>query len=160
MPLEAVIEEKDKEFSIYEVPLSLVDNRLDAQIVENLGLETREPDLKPWRELLHTLRNPEHEISIAVVGKYAEHLDAYKSIYEALDHAGIANREQIRIGRIRSEDIESEGPERLLAGYDGVLVPGGFGERGIQGMLDAVRYVREKGIPYFGICLGMQCDGD
>jgi CTP synthase len=92
-----------------------------------------------------------------VVGKYAEHHDAYKSIYESLDHAGIANRAQVRIGRIRSEDIESEGPERLLAGYDGILVPGGFGERGIEGKVTAIRYARTKGIPFLGICLGMQC---
>ena len=155
--LEAVIEERDKDFSIYEVPLSLFDHRLDALICQKLGLKTHEPDLEAWRELLGRLRNPQHEVSIAVVGKYADHRDAYKSIYEALDHAGMANTSQIRLARIRSEDIESEGPERLLAGYDGVLVPGGFGERGIEGKVAAVRYAREKGIPFFGICLGLQC---
>jgi CTP synthase len=156
----AVIEEKDKDFSIYdvyEVPLSLVDNNLDRLIVEKLGLKTSEPDLEDWRELLRRLRNPEHEIGIAVVGKYAEHHDAYKSIYEALDHAGIAHRAQIRIGRVRSEDVEAEGAERLLSGYDGILVPGGFGERGIEGKIMAIRYARTKGIPFLGICLGMQC---
>jgi CTP synthase len=153
----AVIEEKDKDFSIYEVPLSLVDNGLDRLIVDKLGLKTTEPDLEDWRELLRRLRNPEHEISIAVVGKYAEHHDAYKSIYEALDHAGIAHRAQIRIGRVRSEDVEAEGAERLLTGYDGILVPGGFGERGIEGKIMAIRYARTKGIPFLGICLGMQC---
>jgi CTP synthase len=106
---------------------------------------------------LHDLRNPEHEIAIAVVGKYAEHRDAYKSIYEALDHAGIAHRAQIRIQRIQSESIEQEGPERLLTGYEGLLVPGGFGERGIEGKVEAIRFARERGIPFFGICLGMQC---
>jgi CTP synthase len=155
--IEAVIEEKDKDFSIYEVPLSLVDNGLDRLIVNKLGIKTPEPDLEDWRELLRRLRNPEHEIGIAVVGKYAEHHDAYKSIYEALDHAGIAHRAQVRIGRIRSEDIEAEGPERLLAGYDGILVPGGFGERGIEGKVTAIRYARTKRIPFLGICLGMQC---
>jgi CTP synthase len=155
--IDAVIEEKDKDFSIYEVPLSLVDNGLDRLIVDKLGLKTPEPDLEDWRELLRRLRNPEHEIAIAVVGKYAEHHDAYKSIYESLDHAGIAHRAQVRIGRIRSEDIEAEGPERLLAGYDGILVPGGFGERGIEGKVTAIRYARTKGIPFLGICLGMQC---
>ena len=103
------------------------------------------------------MRNPEHEISIAVVGKYAEHRDAYKSIYEALDHAGIANRAQVRIQRIHSQAIEREGAERLLAGVDGLLVPGGFGERGIEGKVEAIRFVRERGIPFLGICLGMQC---
>ena len=157
VPIEAVIEEKDKDFSIYEVPLSLVDNQLDQLIVEKLGLEAAPLDLESWRDLLQRLRNPEHEISIAVVGKYAEHRDAYKSIYEALDHAGIAHQAQIRIQRIQSEEVEREGPERLLSGYDGLLVPGGFGERGIEGKVEAIRFVRERGIPFFGICLGMQC---
>ena len=155
--LDAVIEERDKDFSIYEVPLSLFENRLDALICEKLKLRTSEPDLTVWHDLLSGLRNPKHEISIAVVGKYAEHRDAYKSIYESLDHAGMAHRAQIRVARIRSEDVESEGPERLLAGYDGLLVPGGFGERGIEGKVAAIRYAREKGIPFFGICLGLQC---
>lgn len=156
VPLEAVIEEKDKDFSIYEVPLSLMENRLDAQICEKLGLEGSEPNLDDWHDLLNRLRRPDHEISIAVVGKYAEHRDAYKSVYEAIDHAGIHHKAQIRIGRIRSEDVEAEGPERLLAGYDGLLVPGGFGERGIEGKVQAIRWARERGVPFFGICLGMQ----
>jgi len=152
-----VIEERDKDFSIYEVPISLYEHRLDGLVCEKLGLKTPEPDLTPWRDLLSGLRNPQHEVSIAVVGKYAEHRDAYKSIYESLDHAGMANGAQIRLARIRSEDIESEGPQRLLAGFDGVLVPGGFGERGIEGKVAAIQYAREKGIPFFGICLGLQC---
>ena len=157
VPIDAVIEEKDKDFSIYEVPLSLVDHGLDELIVRRLSLTAGKLALDDWRDLLHRLRNPDHEISIAVVGKYAEHRDAYKSIYEALDHAGIAHRAQIRFGRIQSEEVEREGPERLLAGFDGVLVPGGFGERGIEGKVDAIRFARERGIPFFGICLGMQC---
>jgi CTP synthase len=155
--IDAVIEEKDKDFSIYEVPLSLVDNNLDRLIVDKLGLRTPEPDLEDWRELLRRLRHPDREISIAVVGKYAEHYDAYKSIYEALDHAGIAHRARIRISRIQSEEVEAEGPERLLSGHDGILVPGGFGERGIEGKVTAIRYARTKGIPFLGLCLGMQC---
>ncbi|MDZ4658250.1 MAG: CTP synthase [Bythopirellula sp.] len=155
--LEAVIEERDKDFSIYEVPLSLVDNNLDGLICRKLGLQTPDPDIEDWRNLLKRLRNPEHEVSIAVVGKYAEHRDAYKSIYESLDHAGMAHGAQIRLARIRSEDVEAEGAEKLLAGYDGILVPGGFGERGIEGKVSAIRYAREKNIPFFGICLGMQC---
>ena len=157
VPLEAVIEEKDKDFSIYEVPLSLVDHGLDELIVKRLHLPTRTLKLDDWRDLLHRLRYPEHEISIAVVGKYAEHVDAYKSIYEALDHAGMHHRTQVRMGRIHSEAIEREGPERLLVGYDGILVPGGFGERGVEGKVDAIRFARERRIPFFGICLGMQC---
>ncbi len=157
VPLEAVIEEKDKDFSIYEVPISLVDHGLDQLIVRRLRLQSHEPDLDDWRELLHRLRNPRHEIGIAVVGKYAEHFDAYKSIYESLDHAGMHHSTQIRIGRVHSEAVEREGPERLLSGYDGILVPGGFGERGIEGKVEAIRFARERQIPFFGICLGMQC---
>lgn len=157
VPVEAVIEEKDKDFSIYEVPLSLVDHGLDKLIVEKLDLPRSTLDLTPWHEILHRLRNPTTEISIAVVGKYAEHKDAYKSIYESIDHAGIENHSQIRIGRIQSEEIEREGPERLLSGYDGILVPGGFGERGTEGKVEAIRWARERKIPFFGICLGMQC---
>ncbi len=159
VPTEAVIEEKDKDFSIYEVPLSLVENKLDELIVNKLGLSNTAKGLEitPWTNLIHRLRNPRHEISIAVVGKYAEHKDAYKSIYESIDHAGIANEAQIRIGRIQSADIEREGAERLLSGYQGILIPGGFGERGIEGKVQSIKYARERGIPFFGICLGMQC---
>jgi CTP synthase len=158
VPVEAVIEEKDKDFSIYEVPLSLVENKLDEQIVRKLSLTKAGPlNLDSWRDLIHRLRNPESEITIAVVGKYAEHKDAYKSIYEAIDHAGVHNRAQISIQRIHSETVEREGPERLLSAVDGILVPGGFGERGIEGKIDAVKFARQRGIPYFGICLGMQC---
>jgi CTP synthase len=157
VPLEAVIEEKDKDFSIYEVPLSLVDNNLDELIVRLLGMKADVLDLDDWHDLLHRLRNPLQEISVAVVGKYAEHRDAYKSIYEAIDHAGIHHQVQIRVGRIHSEDVEREGPERILSGYDALLVPGGFGERGIEGKVEAIRWARERGVPFFGICLGMQC---
>lgn len=157
VPVEAVIEERDKEFSIYEVPLSLMEHGLDELIVRRLGLRTPKPQMDDWVELLHIIRNPEHEVSIAVVGKYAEHRDAYKSIYEALDHGGIANRTQVQIQRIHTQLIEREGPERLLSGVDGILVPGGFGERGIEGKIQAIRFARERKIPYLGICLGMQC---
>ncbi len=157
VPTEAVIEEKDKDFSIYEVPLSLVDHGLDQLILQQLELPAGTLDLDDWRDLLHRLRNPEHEVAVAVVGKYAEHRDAYKSLYEALDHAGMAHRAQIRIQPIHSNAIEREGPEQLLAGFDGVIVPGGFGERGIEGKVETIRYVRERGIPFLGICLGLQC---
>ena len=157
VPLDAVIEEKDKELSIYEVPLSLVENGLDELIVKKFNLEAETLDLDDWRDLIHRLRNPRHEVSIAVVGKYAEHSDAYKSIYEALDHAGVEHEGRVRIGKIRSEDVEEKGPEHCLDGYDGVLVPGGFGDRGIEGKIRAVRFARERKIPFFGICLGLQC---
>jgi CTP synthase len=157
VPIESVIEEKDKDYSIYEVPMSLVEHGLDELIVRKLGLPGGRPDLDGWRELVRRIRNPEREISIAVVGKYAEHKDAYKSIYEALDHGGIANKAQVRIQRVHSEAVERDGPERLLSAVDGLLVPGGFGERGIEGKIDAIRFARQRGIPFFGICLGMQC---
>lgn len=157
LPLEAVIEERDKDFSIYEVPMSLENNQIDQFILRRFGLPLGNLQLDDWRDLLHRLRNPKSEISIAVVGKYAEHQDAYKSIYEALDHAGMGHDCQLRIGRIQSEEIEREGPERLLAGYDGILVPGGFGERGIEGKIEAIRFARQRKIPFLGICLGMQC---
>ena len=157
VPVEAVIEEKDKDFSVYEVPMSLVEHGLDELIVRKLSLPAGDLDLEDWRDLLHRLRNPQHEISIAVVGKYAEHRDAYKSIYEALDHAGVAHRAQVRIQRIHSQAVERDGPERLLAGVDGLLVPGGFGERGIEGKVEAIHFARQRGLPFLGICLGMQC---
>ena len=156
VPLEAVIEEKDMDFSIYEVPLALKERQLDELITDRLRLNAPEANLEDWKTLLHDLRNPQQEISIAVVGKYAEHKDAYKSIYEALDHAGIHNRAQVRIVPIQSELVEHEGPERLLSGYDGILVPGGFGERGIEGKVQSIKFAREREIPFFGICLGMQ----
>ncbi|MBC7351416.1 MAG: CTP synthase [Thermogutta sp.] len=157
VPVDCVIEERDKDFSIYEVPISLVEHGLDELIVRKLGLKAGPLNLDSWYELLHRIRNPKSEVSIAVVGKYVEHRDAYKSIYEALDHAGIAHQALVRVERVHSEKIEQEGPERLLAGVDGILVPGGFGERGIEGKVEAIRYAREKKIPFFGICLGMQC---
>ena len=157
VPLEAVIEERDKDFSIYEVPLSLQSNRIDEIVLRRFGMQARPADLEQWHDLLHRLRNPEHEISIALVGKYAEHRDAYKSIYEALDHGGIAHRTQVRVQPIKSEDIEREGAERLLAGFDGLIVPGGFGERGVEGKVEAVGFARERRMPFLGICLGMQC---
>jgi CTP synthase len=157
VPLDAVIEERDKDFSIYEVPLSLQSNRIDDIVLKRFGLQAGPADLEAWHDILHRLRNPEHEVSIALVGKYAEHRDAYKSIYEALDHGGIAHRTQVRVQPIKSEDIEREGAERLLAGFDGLIVPGGFGERGIEGKVEAISFARERGLPFLGICLGMQC---
>jgi CTP synthase len=153
----AVIEEPDKEFSIYEVPLGLVDNGLDQLIVDRLSLKAHAIDMSEWQHLLHKVRNPEHEVTIAVVGKYIQHKDAYKSIYEALDHAGIAHSTRVIVKRIEAEELERQGPEVVLGGVDGILVPGGFGMRGIEGKVDAIRYARECELPFFGICLGMQC---
>lgn len=154
---EAVIEEVDTEYSIYEVPLGLVEHRMDELIIKKLGMEAGQLELEDYRELIHRIRNPRHEITIAVVGKYIEHRDAYKSIYESLDHAGFQHSTRIIAKRVEAEDLERKGPDSLLSGVDGILVPGGFGMRGIEGKIHAVRYARENKIPYFGICLGMQC---
>lgn len=153
----AVIEEMDKEFSIYEVPIGLAEHRLDRLILGKLGVQAAELQLDDWRELMQRIRNPQHEVTIAVVGKYIEHRDAYKSIYESLDHAGFANQTRVLVKRIEAEEFENQDPENLLRGVDGLLVPGGFGYRGIEGKIRAIQYARENSIPYFGICLGMQC---
>jgi CTP synthase len=154
---QAVIEERDKEFSIYEVPLSLVENKLDQLIVEKLNLKAKPLDIGDWRSMLQRIKNPAHEVTIAVVGKYIRHNDAYKSVYEALDHAGISLNCRVLLRKIEAEEIEREGPERVLSGMDGILVPGGFDYRGSAGKVEAIRYARERQIPFFGICLGLQC---
>jgi CTP synthase len=153
----AVIEERDKEFSIYEVPVSLVANRLDQLIVEKLNLRARPLDISDWRHMLQRIMNPAHEVTIAVVGKYIKHNDAYKSVYESLDHAGIALNTRVVIRKMEAEEIEREGADRVLSGIDGILVPGGFGYRGIPGKIEAIRFARERQVPFFGICLGLQC---
>jgi CTP synthase len=153
----AVIEERDKEFSIYEVPVSLVDHNLDQLIVDKLQLKTKPLDISSWRDMLLHMKNPAHEVTVGVVGKYIKHADAYKSIYESLEHAGIAEHTRVVVRKIEAEEIEREGAERVLSGLDGVLVPGGFDYRGSNGKIDAIRYAREKKTPFFGICLGLQC---
>ncbi len=153
----AVIEERDKEFTIYEVPLSLVGNGLDDLIVRRLGLKAGPLDIADWREMVDRVMHPDSEVTIAVVGKYMKHRDAYKSVYESLDHAGIANRARVVVRRIEAEEISRDGAAGVLAGVDGLLVPGGFGMRGIEGKIEAIRHARTKHIPFFGICLGMQC---
>lgn len=152
----AVIEERDKDYSIYEVPLGLAEHGLDDMILEKLRLNAPPCDLDDWHELIHRIRHPEHEVTIAVVGKYIDHRDAYKSIYEALDHAGVAHYSRVLVQRVEAEELERGDPASLLSGVDGILVPGGFGMRGIEGKIEAVRYARENRIPYLGICLGMQ----
>jgi CTP synthase len=153
----AVIEERDKSVSIYEVPISLSENRLDDLIVEKLNLRAAPLDISDWRAMLQRVFHPTHEVTIAVVGKYIKYQDAYKSIYESLDHAGIALSSRVIVRRVESEEIEREGAEQMLGGVDGILVPGGFGYRGIAGKVEAIRFARERGIPFFGICLGLQC---
>jgi CTP synthase len=153
----AVIEERDKEFSIYEVPLSLVKHGLDDILVKRLGLGAAPLDLVQWSEMVDRIMRPKHEVRIAVVGKYMKHRDSYKSVYESLDHAGIAHRARVLVVRVEAEEVGARGAEALLGGVDGILVPGGFGMRGIEGKIEAIRYARMNEIPYFGICLGMQC---
>jgi CTP synthase len=154
---DAVITAKDVE-SIYECPLMFHHEGVDRLVKKYLHLETREPDLKQWEELIHRVYNPKDEVSIGLVGKYVEYEDSYKSLKEALTHAAINQNLKLRVNWIEAEGLETSDKsyEQQLEGYDGILVPGGFGKRGIAGMLNAIRYAREKKVPYFGICLGMQ----
>jgi CTP synthase len=154
---EAVIEERDVAFSIYEVPLMLIDSGLDQRILSHLQLTPRQKvDTSDWQRLLQVVKNPEHTIEIAVSGKYIELHDAYKSIYESLSHAGIANHCKVKIRKVSAEQVANDGPDQLLAGVDGILVPGGFGERGFEGKIASIRYARKNKLPFFGICYGMQ----
>lgn len=153
----AVIEETDKDFSIYEVPIGLADYGIDKLIVEKLGLPAGESNIDDWRHLMATVKNPVHDVTIGIVGKYIEHRDAYKSIYESLTHAGFGHNARVLFKRVEAETIEDIDPDAMLGGIDGLLIPGGFGYRGIEGKISAIRYARERKIPFFGICLGMQC---
>jgi CTP synthase len=154
----AVIEERDKEVTVYEVPLSLAANKLDDLIVEKFNLTQARPlVLDDWRAMVDLCKSPPQEVTVAVVGKYVKHHDAYKSVYESLIHAGIANRARVHIRKIEAEKVEQEGAEKALAGADALLVPGGFDKRGINGKVEAIRFAREHRIPFFGICLGLQC---
>ena len=154
---ENVIEEQDVEYSIYQVPVMLMEEKVDQILAKRLNLELPPIDLSCWNAMLEKVRNPKGEVKIAVVGKYISLTDSYKSIYEALTHAGIENEVKIDLLKVESEEIEEKGVEAVLQGVDGILVPGGFGNRGIQGKIDAVRYARENKIPFLGICLGLQC---
>jgi CTP synthase len=154
---DAVINARDVD-SIYEVPLALAEEKLDEQIVRRLELETPPADLARWRELSGRSRNPNDTVRIGVVGKYVLLQDSYKSLGEALVHGGLAHNLRTEIAWIESEGLEqADDWQRQLDGLDGILVPGGFGRRGIPGMLLAIRHARENKIPFFGICLGMQC---
>jgi CTP synthase len=153
-----VIEERDVEHTIYEVPVDLAKQDLDIYILERLGLHVKRLDLGDWRQMLRKLIEPAHgAVEIAVVGKYISLRDSYKSVYESLTHGGVANDVRVNIRMVESEDIEKRGAAAALGGVQGVLVPGGFGSRGIEGKIAAIRYAREKKIPFFGLCLGMQC---
>jgi CTP synthase len=154
---EAVIEERDVEFSIYEVPLMLMQSGLEQRIFDQLRLEPKQrAETADWERMLKIVKAPEHTIEIAVSGKYIELHDAYKSIYESLSHAGIAHMAKVKVRKVSAEAVYNDGPERHLAGAHGVLVPGGFGERGFEGKIASIRHARTNRIPFFGICYGMQ----
>ncbi|MGN0883604.1 MAG: CTP synthase [Candidatus Spyradosoma sp.] len=159
VPVSAVVECRDVPFSIYELPLMLATEHLDNEVIKSLHLENhphiRHRNLLQWKDIVRRLKYPAHHVKIGVVGKYIELQDAYKSIYEAITHGGIANDCGVEIKRIDSENLTEQGAE-ALKDLDGILVPGGFGDRGIPGKIFAARYAREGGVPYFGICLGMQ----
>jgi CTP synthase len=152
----AVVEARDVE-TIYEVPLKYHQQKLDDLIVEKLGLGVGPADLSRWEAMVERVKAPRRgTVRIAVVGKYTSLVDSYKSVAEALVHGGIANDVGVEIAWLSSEDFEADRPADVLAGFDGLLIPGGFGVRGVEGMLDAVRYSRENDLPFFGICLGLQ----
>jgi CTP synthase len=152
---ESVITAKDVEW-IYEVPLVFHEEGLDAQIVEKLHMWTGAPNLQKWQKTVQVLQNPKASVKIGVVGKYMSLKESYKSLFEALIHGGIANEARVELECIEAEKVEEIGSEALLSQLDGILVPGGFGDRGSEGKIEAIRYAREHQVPFFGICLGMQ----
>lgn len=158
VPLEAVIEGRDTK-NIYEIPLTFEKQGLASLIIKSLHLPDSSPDIAEWEAMVKKQRRPKNKLSIAIVGKYTEHGDAYISITEALNHGGIANDAALNVKWVESDDLleEESAPQQLLQDVDGIVVPGGFGYRGIEGKLKAVQYARENNVPYLGLCLGMQC---
>jgi len=153
----SVIEALDAS-TIYDVPLLMLKEKLDTRVLKKLGMKrSAAPEMTKWKEFLGKLKNPSHEVNIGLIGKYNELPDAYKSIYEAFIHAGAENECTVRVVPIHSELLEVSDIEYKLGGLDGLLVAPGFGERGIGGKIKSIKYVRENGIPFLGICLGMQC---
>jgi CTP synthase len=155
---EAVITAKDVA-SVYEVPLVFANEGVDALVLKYLRLEAKERDLSKWEDIVHRVYNPKGTVTIGIVGKYVEYEDSYKSLKEALVHGALAHNLKLQLNWIEAEGLETGDQSSIdaqLEGYDGILVPGGFGKRGIEGMLTAIRYARENKVPYFGICLGMQ----
>jgi len=153
-----VIEEQDVAHTIYEVPVELERQKMDRQVLDLLKLPAGALDLSDWHAMLRRLITPSGgEIRIAVVGKYTSLRDAYKSIYEALTHAGVANDVRVKVTPVEADEVIEKGAAAVLGGMHGILVPGGFGQRGVEGKIAAVRYAREQRVPFLGICLGMQC---
>lgn len=155
-PKDAVFEAVDTDF-IYEVPLMLEEQGMARWVMQRLGLTDGEPDLSDWHELVRRGRNPVDEVKIAMVGKYVQLRDAYLSVIEALKHGGFAHQVRVRIHWVDAERLTNETAPLLLKGVDGIVVPGGFGYRGIEGKIAAIRYARENGVPFLGLCLGLQC---
>lgn len=155
VPERAVVSCPDAE-TVYEVPLVLEEEGLDEIVVEHLNIWTRKGTLKRWRKIVDDFKNPKDQVNIAIVGKYVDLVESYKSINEAMIHAGIAHKSRIQFSYIDAEEVEKSGAKKLLHEAHGILVPGGFGERGTKGKIETVRYARENGIPFFGICLGLQ----
>jgi CTP synthase len=153
---QCVVEEKDVAHSIYEVPLELHEQGLDGLVCERLGLETGEADVSAWENLVERIKAPRGRVEIAVVGKYIELHDAYKSVYEALSHGGFANDVKVQVRKVQAEEVTAGNAAALLEGVHGLLVPGGFGERGFEGKIEAIRHARETGLPFLGICFGLQ----
>lgn len=151
-----VVAFRDVEHTIYECPIDLRRDKLDRLVADRLGIESESPDLNEWQDFVEHIINPTHEVKIAVVGKYIELQDAYKSIYESLTHAGAAHDTRVVVERIEAEAIEKNGAAAHLDGMNGILIPGGFGDRGTEGKILTARYARENNLPFFGICLGMQ----
>jgi CTP synthase len=141
---------------VYEVPLSFADEGVDDIVLRLLHLNVGERKMERWTAMVERMKNPRDEVSIGLVGKYVEYEDSYKSLKEALLHGGLAHRLKVNINWIEAEGVHGEDWEKQLEGYDGILVPGGFGKRGIEGMINSIRFARERKVPYFGICLGMQ----
>jgi CTP synthase len=152
---DSVIEGRDVE-TIYEMPLIFRKQHLDQIVLDKLNLRAREPNLSEWEKMVEHVKSPKYNVKIGICGKYTELRDAYKSIREAFIHAGAENDAKVELKWIAAEDIEKDDADSQLSDIDGLLVPGGFGERGIEGMITAIKYAREKKLPYFGICLGMQ----
>jgi CTP synthase len=156
VPVRAVIECRDVAHSIYELPLALQKEGMDQLVLDLFGLKRPAPRRNIWKEIVRRLLTPKYQVTIGVVGKYIELQDAYKSVYESITHAGIANNCKVEVRRIDAEELEKPGGLAALKRLDGILVPGGFGDRGTEGKIAAARYARERKIPYYGLCLGLQ----
>lgn len=155
VPKSHVLQNLDVEY-LYEAPLAMEQERLAQVVCESLHIDCPDPDLTDWKEMVESLRCPEKEVEIAIVGKYIQLHDAYLSVVEALKHGGIAEHASVKLRWVDSEELENKNAEEVFRGVQGILVPGGFGSRGTEGKIEAIRYAREQNIPFLGICLGMQ----